>query len=143
MSPSGFPAPTRKDHQQFCVTEGWVQVRNARGKTGSHHVTYELHLPDGRVLRTRVSHPPNRKTYGPQMWAGILREQLDVDEADFWACVQNGVKPARGTPEPPEDSIPAGIVSQLIANGVPEDEIRDMDKDEALQRLNQIWSKPR
>lgn len=139
MSPSGFPASTRKDHQTFCVTEGWEQVRNAQGKTG-HHVTYELSLPDGRVLRTRISHPPNREVYGPQLWSHILRDQLEIDENAFWACVQDGVKPSRGTRTSAEDAIPAGIVSQLIANGVPEAEVRGMTKSEAIERINAIWS---
>lgn len=121
------------------MTEGWAQVRNARGRTG-HHVTYRLSLPDGRILRTRISHPPNRQTYGPQLWSHILRDQLDVTEDEFWACVQDGVRPVRGTPEHPEESIPAGLVSQLLANGVPEDELQAMTKAEAIQRLTAIWS---
>jgi hypothetical protein len=82
-----LPQPTRKDHQNYCLNEGWTQIRNARGKSG-HHVTFELTLPDGRVLRTRISHPPNRQTYGPSMWAHILRDQLHVSEDEFWACVR-------------------------------------------------------
>lgn len=139
VTPSGFPEATRKDHQTFCVIEGWTQVANARGKTG-HHVTYELALPDGRILRTRVSHPPSRATYGPALWAHILRDQLDVSEAEFWACVKKRVKPSRSYPEPPEEAIPAGLVDQLIQNGVPEDEIRGMDKAAAIERINKIWS---
>src|SRR4051794_41203434 len=59
---------TRDDHQRFCAVEGWVQVRNARGKPVRHHETYELSLFDGRILRTRISRPVNRTTYGPAMF---------------------------------------------------------------------------
>src|SRR4051794_37351203 len=85
--PVSRPQPTRDHHDRFCRIEGWRQVRNARGGTGTHHVTYELDLPDGRILRTRISHPVDRSTYGPAIWNHVLRDQLQVDEATFWACV--------------------------------------------------------
>jgi hypothetical protein len=134
-----FPKPTRKDHQDFCLNEGWTQVRNARGK-GGHHVTFELSLPDGRVLRTRISHPPNRQTYAPSMWAHILRDQLQVSEDEFWACLRGKKMPQRGRNEPPTPSIPAGVVAQLLSHGVEESEVRLMSRAEAIDRLNRIWS---
>jgi hypothetical protein len=137
---TGFPEPTRKDHQNFCLSEGWTQTHNARGK-GGHHVTFELTLPDGRVLRTRISHPPNRQTYGPSMWAHILRDQLQVGEDEFWACVREKKVPQRGRGEPTTPSIPAGVVAQLLSHGVKESEVRLMSRAEAIERLNLIWSK--
>ena len=134
-----FGEPTRKDHQNYCLNEGWTRVRNARGK-GGHHVTFELTLPDGRVLRTRLSHPPNRQTYGPSMWAHILRDQLQVSEDEFWACVQEKKVPQRGRVEPTTPSIPAGVVAQLLSNGVQESEVRVMSRADAIERLNLIWS---
>jgi hypothetical protein len=134
-----FPQPTRKDHQNYCLNEGWTQIRNARGKSG-HHVTFELTLPDGRVLRTRISHPPNRQTYGPSMWAHILRDQLQVGEEEFWACVREKKMPQRGRIEPTTPSIPAGVVAQLLSHGVEESEVRVMSRAEAIERLNLIWS---
>jgi hypothetical protein len=134
-----FGEPTRKDHQKYCLNEGWTQVRNARGK-GGHHVTFELTLPDGRVLRTRISHPPNRQTYGPSMWAHILRDQLQVSEEEFWACVREKKRPQRGRVEPTTASIPAGVVTQLLSHGVEESEVRVMSRAEAIERLNLIWS---
>src|SRR5258708_780810 len=110
-----WPAPTRRDHQAFCETEGWGIVRNARGKTsGAHAVTYELPLPGGRILRTRISHPPDSSTYGASMWSHILRDQLDVDEETFWACARNGVKPDRGEPETPPRALPADLAHLLV-----------------------------
>jgi hypothetical protein len=137
---TGSPEPTRKDHQGFCLIEGWTQVRNARGK-GGHHVTFELTLPDGRVLRTRISHPPNRQAYGPSMWAHILRDQLHVSEEEFWACVREKKVPQRARGEPTTPSIPAGVVAQLLSHGVGESEVRLMSRSEAIERLNLIWSR--
>ena len=98
------PQPTRADHERFVLSEGWRKVPS------THHETYELDLPDGRVLRTRISRPPNRTTYGARMWAHILRDQLDVTAEEFWACVRDGVVPDR-TPDDVvkevDDAIPA------------------------------------
>lgn len=136
-----WPAPTREDHETFCQTEGWEPVRNARGKTGTHHVTYELQLQDGRTLRTRISHPVNRSTYGKQIWNHVLRDQLDVDEAAFWACVQDGTKPDRGTPEPPADAVPADLVHLLLTRvRLSEAEVAAMNKDQAIARMQQYWA---
>lgn len=136
-----WPAPTREDHEAFCKTEGWQPVRDARGETGTHHITYELHLHDGCILRTRISHPVNRDTYGPQMWGHILRDQLDVDHAAFWACVQDGTKPDRGAPELPAGALPADLVHLLLTRvHLSEAEVAAMTKDQAIARMQQYWA---
>jgi hypothetical protein len=136
-----WPQPTRQDHDKFCGVEGWTPVRDARGRTGTHHVTYELHLPDGRVLRTRISHPPDRATYGSSLWSHILRDQLGVSEEEFWACVREGIKPGRGVPEVPPEALPAELVHLLITRvGLAEPEVAAMSKAEAVEQLNRYWS---
>lgn len=136
-----WPQPTRKDHESFCQIEQWRRVRDARGRTGTHHVTYELDLPDGRILRTRVSHPVDRTSYGLSLWKHILRDQLDADEPRFWACAQDGVKPDRGTPEPPAEALPADLVHLLISRvGLRESEVADMSKEDAVARLQRFWT---
>lgn len=135
-----WPVPTRADHAKFCENEGWRTVRDSRGRTGTHHLTYELDLPDSRTLRTRVSHPPDRTDYGPSMWSHILRDQLAVSEAEFWACV-DGEKPDRGSPAVLPESLPAELVYLLIHRvGVPEEEVVAMSKEQAVGRLNAYWS---
>lgn len=135
-----WPRPTREDHDRFCQTEGWRPVRNARGRAGSHHVTYELDLADGRILRTRISHPVDRSTYGANIWGHILRDQLQVDEVTFWACVQDKVVPDRGTRTPPSEALPADLVYMLISRvGLDEAEAAMMTKEEAVARLQRYW----
>jgi hypothetical protein len=135
------PQPTRQAHERFCVVESWAQVRDARGRTGTHHVTYELTLKDGRVLRTRISHPVDRSTYGPAIWSHILRDQLDVTDVEFWNCVQEGIKPDRGEPVVPVDALPADLVYMLIHRvGLDDAAVAAMTKDEAIARLNQYWT---
>lgn len=138
-----WPQPTRKDHETFCLVEEWRRVRDARGRTGTHHLTYELVLFDGRILRTRVSHPVDRTDYGPSIWKHILREQLAVDEQSFWRCVRDGVKPDRGVPTPPAEALPADLVHLLISRvGLDESEVASMSKADAIARLQQFWAGP-
>lgn len=137
-----WPQATRQDHERFCRVEGWRPVRDARGRTGLHHVTYELDLPDGRILRTRISHPVGRDTYGQGIWSHILRDQLEVSEDEFWNCVRDGVKPDRGVPQPPTEALPADLVHLLIARvGLADEEVAAMSKAEAVARLQQYWIK--
>lgn len=136
-----WPAPTREAHESFCKIEGWQQVRDARGKTGTHHVIYELQLHDGRILRTRISHPVNRDAYGPQIWSHILRDQLGVDQTTFWACVKEGIKPDRGAPQPPATALPADLVHLLLTRvHLAEGEVASMSKDQAIARMQQYWA---
>lgn len=135
-----WPQPTRRDHAKFCDVEGWQRVRNARGRTGTHHVN-ELTLPDGRILRTRISHPADRSGYGPGLWSHILRDQLRVSESEFWSCVRDGVKPDRGVPDPPTGALPADLVHLLIRRvGLSDSEVAAMGRAEALDRLNRYWT---
>ncbi|MGW7292633.1 cytotoxic translational repressor of toxin-antitoxin stability system [Streptomyces xiamenensis] len=133
--------PDRENHDRFCRTEGWKQIRDARGRTGTHHVTFELALYDGRILRTRISHPVDRTGYGPAIWRHILRDQLDVAEEEFWACVQRGELPDRGTPEPPREALPADLVHLLLHRvGLDEETVAGMTKNDAVARLQQYWT---
>ncbi|MEX0952226.1 MAG: hypothetical protein WDZ26_00175 [Nitriliruptoraceae bacterium] len=118
--------------------EGWNRVPSR------HHETYELNLADGRVLRTRISRPPNRTTYGARMWAHILRDQLDVTADEFWACVRDGQMPDRGPGDATEETrgaIPAEIVTLLVERvGMTRSELVGMTKQEAIERLNEYWT---
>jgi hypothetical protein len=137
---------SRRDHNRFCQIEGWTLVRDSRGKPVGHHITYELALADGQILRTRTSRPPNKETYGPRLWKAILNDQLRVSEAQFWACLSSKQAPDRGTgaSRPPVSALPAGLVHQLIhAAGVSERDVASMPLDRALEIMNEYWSRPR
>ncbi len=137
MSPSR-PQPTRADHKRFVANEGWQQVPS------THHETYELELPDGRVLRTRISRPPNKTTYGPRMWAHVLQDQLEVTADEFWVCVQDGIVPQRAPDDAPEavgEAIPVDVVNLLIGRvGLTRQDLVGMTREEAIARLNEYWS---
>ena len=135
---------TRRDHNRFCQVEGWVEVRNARGQRVRHHITYELELPDGRILRTRFSQPANNTTYGPNLWSTILDHQLCVSEEGFWRCVKERRPPDRGQQpaEPLTNPLPAQLVFQLIHGaGVPEEQVATMTLSQAMEVLTAYWSR--
>ncbi|GAA3370692.1 hypothetical protein GCM10020367_18320 [Streptomyces sannanensis] len=135
------PQPDRERHDRFCVVEAWKRVRDARGRTGTHHVTYELTLHDGRILRTRISHPVDRTVYGQAMWRHILRDQLDITEDEFWECVLDDRLPDRGAPPVPKESLPADLVHLLIHRvGLAEEEVAALTKEEAVARLQRYWT---
>jgi hypothetical protein len=136
-----WPQLTRADHERFCEVEGWRRVRDAKGRTGTHHVTYEHILWDGQVLRTRISHPPDRTAYGPGIWSHILRDQLKVDQEAFWMCVREGKRPDRGAHTVPAEALPADLVHLLLTRvGLSEDEVHRLLKPEAISRLQQYWT---
>ncbi len=136
------PPATRKDHERFCITEGWTRRRSTRGRKGTDHVRFEFALPNGELLYTRISHPVDRSDYGPHLWAHILRDQLMVTEEAFWKCVNDSVHPDRGgVPGPTGESIPLGVVITLIEEfHLPEAEVMHMSKAEAIARLTELYS---
>lgn len=130
----------RDDHEKFCVTELWDLVVNARGKPVRHHATYRLILADGRILRTRISRPVDRTTYSASIWNHILQDQLLVGDDEFWACVEDGVLPVRGTASVPEWALPLALVWQLThAAGIDEEVVARMTKEQAVQAINDYW----
>lgn len=134
---------SRVDHETFCQAEGWEQRKTATGRRGTHHVNYEFALPDGRILYTRISHPVDRTDYGPSLWGHILRDQLEVNDEEFWACVEQGALPERGVAAEPEEAIPAEVAYTLITRArIPESEVRAMSRTEALARLADYYSRP-
>jgi hypothetical protein len=135
------PQPDRERHEKFCAVEKWERVRDARGRTGTHHVTYELTLHDARILRTRISHLVDRTVYGAGIWGHILRDQLDVSEDEFWNCVLNGRLPGRGAPAVPKEALPTDLVYLLIHRvGLAEEMVAELTKEDAVARLHRYWT---
>ena len=134
---SGHPAPTRSDHQRFCLNEGWEETVGARGGRGDHW-RYTLSLPDGRMLYTRISHPiSKRDTYGATLWRKILRTDLQVTEDEFWDCVRHKVRPQRGTPDTASKAALPIALYRLLLNdvGLSPAEIASLDAQQAAARV--------
>lgn len=137
MTPARRPAPNRADHHRFVQREGWRSVPS------THHKTFELTLPDGRILRTRISRPPDWTTYGPRLWAHVLRDQLAVTEEEFRACVDDGRVPDRGPARhaPDPATIPVEVARLLIERvGLRREDLVGMTRVEAVARLAAYWT---
>ncbi len=134
------PAPTRRDHLRFCEIEGWTVVRSGTGKRSTHHETCELELLDGRILRTRISGPPDGTGYGAALWSHILRDQLQISPDEFWQCVRTGETPARSALPAPQDAIPADL-AHLLKNriGLTDEQLAGMSRQAAIERAQQYW----
>lgn len=136
-----YPPATRDDHESFCKIEHWKPVLNALGQKVRHHANYELALHDGRILRTRISRPVDRTTYGASLWGAILKDQLEVTVDQFWACVKDGSLPDRGTPEVPQNALPLELVILLTRTAkIPEETVAAMTKEEAVKAMNDFWT---
>lgn len=92
------------------------------------------------MLRTRISRPVDRTDYGKSMWAHILRDQLQVEEPVFWACVEDGVVPDRGQPEARPEALPVELVHLLTKAGLDDAAIAEMTREEAIARLQRYWT---
>jgi hypothetical protein len=118
--------------------------KSTRGKR-SDHERDELVLNNGAVLYTEISHPPDKTTYGAEMWSFILRTQLQVTEDEFWDCVDNGVRPRRckyTVQAERQDQLPAWLVAQLLKAGVSEGDVGSLSTTEAQERLDAIRAMP-
>jgi len=98
---------------------------------------------DGRILRTRISRPPNNETYGKALWAHILRDQLCITQGEFWKCVDDGGVPVRSAtvPLPPLAALPAGLAHQLVhVLALSTEEVAALSLDDAIALMNEHWS---
>ncbi len=76
-----------------------------------------------------------------EIWSHTLRDQLAVDQAAFWACVQEGIKPDRGAPEAPAGALPADLVHLLLTRvRLSETVVAAMSKGEAIARMQEFWA---
>lgn len=128
--------PTNAELRKFVDTEGWQDKDKAAGRRKGDHHRYLLVLADGTTLYTRISHGRGGVD-DPKLFAAILRDQLQVTEEQFWACVRQGVKPPRpgATRERPANAIDGKLAWRLHKQaGLSQQEIQTLTPDEALQR---------
>ena len=120
------------DLKAYVEQDGWTQERSRarrRSSTGDHW-RFSKEQPDGSTLRTKVSHGV-RDEIGPSLFGHILRDQLRVDEATFWAVVHGRTAPdvAGATTTP---LVPGWLVQRLtVTVGMSEDEVRALSLEDA------------
>ena len=120
------------DLRAYVEQDGWTQERSrARGRSSTgDHWRYSKEWPDGRTLRTKVSHGV-RDEIGPSLFGHILRDQLRVDEATFWAVVHGRRAPDVAAPVA-SILVPGWLIHRLIVTvGMSEDEVRALSEEDA------------
>lgn len=137
--------PRFSDLRRFCEIDGWEETIGATGRRGDHF-RYRKILEDGRILRTKVSHGDDE--IGRDLWRHIWRDQLALErEEQFWETLERGEPVDRIPPEQPAPSgpsLPAWLVNALVRQaGIPFEEVARMSEEEARERLNEFYSKPK
>ena len=128
--------PSWGEIERFCRIDGWRESRR------TDHAFFEKALADGTVLRTHRSFAGG-KTMSPGRFKAILRNQLRVSEADFWAALETG-EPVPRPSEPPaeEAAIPAYFVRVLKTELLlSEPEIAQLSPEDAQRLVHEHWSK--
>lgn len=107
--------PTFHELIRFVQIEGWEDKDKKSGKKKGDHHRYVFTTPTGERLYTRISHGKGQ-IHDPDLFAHILRDQLSINEEQFWAAVDHGKKPIRQTPPPIQMSgaLDAKLVRNLI-----------------------------
>ena len=126
--------PTYKELKRFVEIEGWEDKdEKSKKKKGDHH-RYTFTTPMGEILFTRISHGSDQ-IQDPDLFAHILRDQLCIDEDQFWRAVDKGLKPSRLSPLHIEQvgAIEAKLARNLINKvGMRPDELVGIDQQGAV-----------
>lgn len=73
--------PTFRNLKRFCERDRWALIR------ATDRWYYEKVLPDGRILRSKVSRALHREIPG-HLWKSILKHQLQILEEEFWRKIR-------------------------------------------------------
>jgi hypothetical protein len=125
-----------EDVREFCRVDGWERKADAAGRAVRRHGVWTRSLRDGTVLRTVI--PKGRGTYKLSTTARIIKRQLRVTDAEFWAAVREGRPPRRPEPRPREatrETLPLSLVRALLAAGYAADDLKMLTLTEAKRLL--------
>ncbi len=131
--------PTYKELKRFVEVEGWEDKDKVSQKKKGDHYRYVFVTPAGEILYTRISHG-SEQVHSQDLFKHILRDQLCIDENQFWDAVDKGIKPKRptSTATPLNQGIEAKLARNLLAKvGLSQNELADITQTEAVT----IWTK--
>lgn len=132
--------PRFRELVRYVQVEDWEDKDKQSGKkTGDHH-RYVFTTPTGERLFTKISHGRGQ-IHDRGLFEHILREQLCIEEDQFWAAVDRGVQPTRlcHTPTNPEGALDAKLVRNLLTKvKIAPGQLVGMTHEEAI-KLWQEW----
>lgn len=129
--------PTFRDLKTYLERDGdWEEIPNlARGRRRvGDHWRYRKTLPDGTVLRTKVSHALGEEI-GADLFSHILRDQLRTTMEHFRDVLAGRATNEEAASEDRPEPIPGWLVTRLLYTvGLPEGDMRQMTAEEARAR---------
>jgi hypothetical protein len=136
---------TFRDLRRYVTIDGWTEEPNlarSRRRTGDHR-RYSRELPDGTLLRTKVSHDESAEI-GDDPFHRILRDQLRVTEGRFWEVVRGQATPETEMVMPAVEPVPGWLVMRLLFSaGLPEAEVARMSAEEARDAWLEYQTRPK
>jgi hypothetical protein len=77
------PVPDKSDLKAFLGIDGWTETQR------TDHYRYLKHLPNGDILRTKVSLGRGPAFNDPGLWNHVCKDQLQCSsEEDFWKTLK-------------------------------------------------------
>ena len=135
--------PTFRDLKTYLERDGgWEEIPNlARGRRRvGDYWRYRKTLPDGNVLRTKVSHALGDEI-GPDLLSHIVRDQLHTTVERFRDVLAGRATDEGAPADERGEPIPGWLITRLLYTvGVPEAEVRQMSPDEARARWERFTS---
>lgn len=129
--------PTFRDLKTYLERDGgWEEVPNvARGRRRvGDHWRFRKVLPDGTILRTKVSHALGDEI-GSDLLGHIVRDQLHTTMQHFRDVLAGRATGEAHVAHEQAEPIPGWLVTRLIHTvGMLEEQVRGMSADEALAR---------
>lgn len=105
--------PTYKELRRFVEVEGWQDKDEKSHKKKGDHYRYVFTTPTGERLFTFISHGSDQ-IGDSDLFRHILRDQLCIDEVQFWNAVDKRIRPTRLSHSPREQT--GAIDSKLARN---------------------------
>jgi len=131
--------PTFKELNRYVEVEGWEDKDKKSDKREGDHHRYVFTTPLGERLYTRISHGKGQ-IFDQELFIRILRDQLCIDQRQFWAAVDKGVRPTRPTLELglPRIGIDAKLAKNLITKvGLDPHKLAGMSQEDGVRTWNE------
>lgn len=138
--------PSYRELRKFVEVEEWENKDKLSQKKEGDHKRYVFTTPAGERLFTRISHGKG-KYQDPDLFQHILRDQLQIDEDQFWAAVDRGKIPVRLGPSGTvsyRTSIDAKLARNLLTKvHLTHAQLSVMTQEQAVECWSEWLSKPR
>lgn len=131
--------PTFKELNRYVEVEGWEDKDKKSDKRKGDHHRYVFTTPLGERLYTRISHGKGQ-IFDQELFIRILRDQLCIDEKQFWAAMDKGIHPVRPTLSfgLPHIGIDAKLAKNLITKvGLDSGKLAEMSQEDGVRMWNE------